>query len=135
MSEFAFRAYGHENIRGTHASTLEFTKEAELTLTGDCIIGVKADFDAEKLRAFVMEKKKAGDLTLRMVLRVGDLEEIVEGKLNILFNDRHEVVARRTDFASGRTLMLRADKGAAQLSKDFLKAMRTPGREIRVVFR
>ena len=40
-----FSARGHENIRGVHKTTFEFTKEKELTLKGDCIIGVNADFD------------------------------------------------------------------------------------------
>lgn len=129
---YEFHAYGHENIRGTHASTLEFTKDAELSLNGDCIVGVSADFDSAKLREFIKEKKKKGDFSLTITMVVGKTEEVVEGKLNALFNDKHEIVLRRTDFSSGRTLMLRADKGAAQLSKDLLKAMRTPRREMNI---
>ena len=39
-----FKAYGHENIRATHNRTIEFTKHKELSVRGDCIIGVNSDF-------------------------------------------------------------------------------------------
>ena len=42
---YKFNAYGHPNILGTHKTTFEFTKDNELTLNGDCIVGVKADFE------------------------------------------------------------------------------------------
>ena len=36
-------ARGHPNIRATHKTTLEVTKEKELSPRGDCIIGICAD--------------------------------------------------------------------------------------------
>ena len=36
-------AQGHENILGTHKTTLEFTKDKHLTKKGDCIVAVAAD--------------------------------------------------------------------------------------------
>ena len=39
---FEIQFSGHENIRSNHKKTIEITKEAELTLRGDCIIGVCA---------------------------------------------------------------------------------------------
>ena len=36
-------ARGHENISATHQTTIEITKEARLSQSGDCIIAVSAD--------------------------------------------------------------------------------------------
>ncbi len=42
--EYSFTAWGHENITANHKRTLEFTKDNELSLEGDCILGVSANF-------------------------------------------------------------------------------------------
>ncbi|HIP75502.1 MAG TPA: DUF371 domain-containing protein, partial [Thermococcus paralvinellae] len=43
MMREIIHCYGHENIKATHKSTLEITKEDFLTPRGDCIICIKAD--------------------------------------------------------------------------------------------
>ncbi|MGI0069069.1 MAG: DUF371 domain-containing protein, partial [Nitrosopumilaceae archaeon] len=40
---FTIPFYGHENIRSLHPKTIEITTESNLTVNGDCIIGVRAD--------------------------------------------------------------------------------------------
>lgn len=50
---YLFTCYGHKNITCRHKTTLEFTKSNELSLKGDCIIGVKADFSLVQLRKFI----------------------------------------------------------------------------------
>ena len=35
-------AHGHQNILSTYSTTIEITKESELTAAGDCIIAVGA---------------------------------------------------------------------------------------------
>ena len=48
--EYSFTCYGHENIKAKHKTTLEFTKDTEMGLKGDCIVGVNADFSLDKLK-------------------------------------------------------------------------------------
>jgi hypothetical protein len=43
--KYIFHCFGHENIRARHGKTIEFSKDCELTARGDCIIGVRADFE------------------------------------------------------------------------------------------
>ena len=50
---YSFTCYGHENIASKHKTTLEFTKDKELGLEGDCIVGVKADFSLLQLKKFI----------------------------------------------------------------------------------
>ena len=56
---YKFSAYGHENILGTNKKTFEFTKDRDLSLKGDCIVGVNADFDLEKLKEFIKQNKNS----------------------------------------------------------------------------
>ncbi len=42
--KYTFTAQGHPNILATHKTTLEITKDTEVTGEGGCIIAVKADF-------------------------------------------------------------------------------------------
>ena len=48
--EYSFNCYGHENITARHKTTLEFTKDEDLSLKGDCIVGVKAGFQLNKIK-------------------------------------------------------------------------------------
>ena|SRR3989338_3280148 len=50
---YSFNCYGHENITCKHKTTLEFTKDSELSLKGDCIVGVKADFSIKEVKRFI----------------------------------------------------------------------------------
>ena len=51
--KYSFTCCGHENITCRHKTTLEFTKDSELSLKGDCIIGVKADFSLKGIKSFI----------------------------------------------------------------------------------
>ena len=42
ITEF-ITAFGHKNVRATHRTTLEITKDEELSVRGDCIVAVAAD--------------------------------------------------------------------------------------------
>jgi len=54
---YKFIAYGHKNITSRHKTTLEFTKDSNLTIKGDCIVGIKADFSLDKIKDFIKNSK------------------------------------------------------------------------------
>ena len=115
-----FCIYGHENVLATHHSTLEFTKDNHLTKKGDCIIGVKADFSYEEL----MELTKKENITI--VISIDELREEVHAKVNRNFNHKHEIVIRKNDFISTRTLGIKADKAAIDLNKKLIEKLKNP---------
>ena len=43
-NKYNFTVRGHNNVLALHKNTVEFTKDKELTLNGDCILGVDANF-------------------------------------------------------------------------------------------
>ena len=124
--QYKFNAYGHPNVIATHKTTLEFTKDSELTLNGDCIVGVKADFKLDDLKEFIKKTKNNKKITI--TISINKIKEKINAEINPNFNSNHELVIRKTDFVSERTFAVRADKAACDLDKDlinFLKNSRT----------
>lgn len=111
-----FTAYGHPNISSTHKNTFEFTKDNEVTKTGDCIVGVNADFSLLEL------KKLLNNKSIRITIYVDDQKEDIIATPNKSFNSEYEIVVRKTDFVSERTLAINANKAAVDFNiKEKLK--------------
>ncbi|MEA2036911.1 MAG: DUF371 domain-containing protein [Nanoarchaeota archaeon] len=134
--EYKFRAYGHKNITGKHKNTLEFTKDKELKLEGDCIIGVNADFSLDEFKKIIENKtniNKVENRELKMTIKVGDLEEEVYFEINPDFDDSEEIVVRRSDFNSKRTLGIKADKACVDFSREFISRLNDPESIISII--
>ncbi len=117
----SFNIFGHPNILSTHRNTIEFTKDNHLAKEGDCIIGIKADFKLDELRKLVIKYSK-----LRIIIKIEKEKEEIIAHTNKLFNDGHEIVIRKSEFASKRTLGIRADKAAKDLNKKLVELLKTP---------
>ena len=126
--EYKFTAYGHKNVMGKHKKTFEFTKDKELTLEGDCILGVKSDFDLCKLRNIVKKGKK-----IKMFITVDDISDSVIFEPNLDFGDAHEIVVRKSEFNSKRTLGIKADKACSDLKKELIEKLSNPEQRIDVL--
>ena len=113
--EYSFRAYGHPNITGKHRTTFEFTKDSEVTLKGDCIVGVKADFSLKGIKEFIQNSIKNNNKKIKIIIKTDGKEEIVHAELNPSFNSDREMVVRKSGFLDGRTLAVKADKAASDL--------------------
>ena len=118
---YKFNAYGHHNILAKHKTTLEFTKDSELTLKGDCIVGVEADFELNELKSLI---KKTDNKKITITISASKIKETVNAELNPNFNSNHELVIRKTDFVSERTFAVKADKSSFELSRELVKEMK-----------
>ena len=105
-----FTSHGHPNITSSHRNTFEFIKDKEVTKTGDCIVGVKADFSLSELKKLLNNKR------IKITIKVNNNVEEIVAEPNKAFNSEHEIVIRKTDFISDRTLAINADKAAADLN-------------------
>ena len=115
--EYKFSCYGHRNLLGTHKTTLEFTKDAELTSNGNCIIGVRADFELSQI------KKLLGFENIRIRLEADGVSDEIIAKVNPAFNDDEEIVIRLGEYDSSRTLGVRADKASIHLNRELVEKM------------
>lgn len=116
-----FTAYGHANIEGTHKTTLEFTQHASVTPKGDCIVGTRANFDPAALAALAQVSKK-----IKITLSAKTYTDVITGDVNPGFVPGPEAVIRKTGFASPRTLLINADKSAADLSRKLIAVLKNP---------
>jgi|SRR3989338_207410 len=137
--EYRFYAYGHPNILGTHKTTIEFTKDEQLSLNGDCIVGVNSDFDLHKLMEFI-KKSKNKNITITIKAKLKNknsekIEEILLGEINPDFNSDKEIVIRKTDFLSERTFAIRANKAAFGLSRDLIRFLKEKENKITIILK
>ncbi|MDV3103975.1 DUF371 domain-containing protein [Thermococcus waiotapuensis] len=124
------RCRGHGNVRATHRSTLEFTREDYLTPRGDCIICVSADKGINDLsEEFKRALKEGRKLLIR--IKVGDLvEEITaEGSPGLILDHPHSMVVRKSDYIDARTLAIRASKAAKDIDRRIIEKLRNPESE------
>ena len=128
---YKFNAYGHPNILATHKTTLEFTKDKEVTLKGDCIVGVKADFDLDELNNFI-KKAKNDKITIKISTSNNKFQETINAETNPNFGNDKELVIRKTDFVSERTFAIKADKAAFELNKDLIRFLKQKESKITV---
>jgi len=127
-------AHGHENIQATHETTFEITKEATLTKRGDCIIAVEATKGATDLPFEFKEAAKKKGAQITITIEAGELREIVRsrGSPRLLFTHPTDLVVRKSDHVCGRTLAIRADKAASDLSRKLIEKIQDSSQRIRI---
>lgn len=126
--QYTFTAWGHENITAKHKRTLEFTKDNELNIEGDCILGVSSNFSIYDLKELIKEGTK-----LKIIIKADDISDEVIFEANPDFNDEKEIVIRIGDFSSERTLGIRADKACNNLKKELIEKLKNPNQRIDVL--
>lgn len=120
-------AYGHENVVGNHPTTIEITKDCELSITGDCIIGIGASGACAdilpEIRDLIQSSKK-----VHVILSIGAIQDVVTGwgDPGLTLTHERDIVIRKSNFKCSRTLMINADKAACDLNPELLKRMENP---------
>ncbi|MCK5289361.1 MAG: DUF371 domain-containing protein [Candidatus Aenigmarchaeota archaeon] len=134
MIKESFFVYGHENVLSLHPTTLEFTKDSELTLKGDCILGVCA---TKSLCDFSDEfKKKIRDDKVKVSVEIeaDGVKDVVSGfgHPDLTLSDAEDMVIRKSGFVCGRTLCVHADKAAADVDNKIIEHLKKAGSKAKV---
>jgi len=118
-------ATGHENVTGEHASTLEFSSDDFLTPAGDCILAVEADrVPADFSSAFVDACRDADSTITATIEADGHSERVVgRGDPDLSFENERSHVVRTSDYVDDRTVMVEADRAAADVDRDLVTAL------------
>ena len=127
-------AYGHENIKATHPSTLMFTKDKSLSKTGDCIVAVAADKAVADLSQEVKEKLKKPEAKLTISIEADGLTQQINasGSPKLVLADLTDMVIRKGDYISDRTLAVDADKSSNDLPREFIEKLKNPEQQIEI---
>lgn len=128
-----FTARGHPNVQATHKTTLEFTRAEAVSSRGDCILGVSASISPvefqRKTKTFL---RSARDFIIEIRL-AGVVDEIQgRGHPGLKLDDDHEMVFRKSNFISGRTVLVSCNKAASDLDYRIRLAAKHDNQEIHV---
>jgi hypothetical protein len=125
-------AWGHRNITAKNKSTFEITKEAHLTKKGDCVIAVNASKGALDLDPNF--KKMAAKKNSKISIQI-EIDNVIQtvfgvGGLSLTFQHPTDLVARKSTFQCGRTLMIKSNKAAFDFSSEFIANIQCPEKKI-----
>ena len=117
LEEIVFE--GHPSIKASHPSTIELTREAGITPKGDCIVGVSADKAARDIDSGIKDALAATDAFVTLTIRVAEESFVfrARGSPGLSLSDPRELVIRRSDFVSPRTLAVRSDAAARDIPR------------------
>jgi uncharacterized protein len=125
-------AFGHKNVLATHPSTLMITKDGHLTRTGDCIVAVSSDKAPEDFNSKFKEKLKTENAKLTIIIEAGELKETIHafGSPKLILSHPVDIVIRKSDYISDRTVAIHADKSSSDLPIGLVKKLKDPKQEI-----
>ncbi len=122
------RAKGHKNITAKHRSTFQITKDHDITKRADCIVAVSADKSLSDLSNELKKAAKKDNAKIFIKVIAGNRFEIVAGTgcEKLEFTDVKDIVIRKSDFVSERTLMINADRSAADFDRQLIENLKKP---------
>ncbi len=120
-------AHGHENVKATHPTTLEITRDEYLTPRGDCIIAIGANKALKNFsdRFKILARNPKARIIMR--IRAGKLSETIIGYGHpaLTFEDPRSIIVRKSSYICPRTLMIRANKAAKDLSRSLVSMLKS----------
>jgi hypothetical protein len=127
-------AWGHRNITARNKATFEITKESWLTTRGDCIIAVRASKGVIDLDASFKRVARVDGAKISVLIEVDSFREVAIGcgSSGLSFEHPTDLVARKSGYLCGRTLMIWSDKAAYNFSRNFVRAVQDPKKSIRI---
>src|SRR6266852_4841071 len=125
---FSFYAQGHPSVLSTHTTTLELTKEDDLSKNGDCIVAVGSSAGLRDLPEAMKNALSKEDCRARLTLRLDGHQFAIEGRgaSGLTLSHPTDIVVRKSGFASDRTLMVYANRAAADLRRSLVGLLQDP---------
>jgi hypothetical protein len=123
--EEVVKARGHEHVAATHGSTLELTTDDYLTPAGDCIAGVEADRAPADFDQSFVDACRRVDARVVAEFETDCHADRVTGRGHpeLTFENDRSLVCRTSEYVDDRTVMVDADRAAADLDRDLVAAL------------
>jgi len=117
--------FGHPNVQSLHGKTVEITKDENLTLRGDCIIGVAASKACADLDETLKRRLCSNHSVVKIELIVGPESFVINGTGDerLTLKNPHDIVIRKTNFVCPRTMSVRCDKASSDLPRKLVKML------------
>jgi len=117
--------YGHPNVQSLHGKTIEITKDEHLTLSGDCIIGVRASKACADLDETLRRKLRSNNSVVKIEIVVGSESFVINGKGDERFTlqNPHDIVIRKTNFVCPRTMSVKCDRASSDMPRGIVRML------------
>jgi len=127
-------AYGHALVRSTHKTTFEITKEKSLTEKGDCIVAVRSNKSVADLSWDFKEAARNPEAKITITIEAEEEKDTVKaaGDPRLSFTHPTDIVVRKSSYVCSRTLAVKADKAAADLSRKLVEKLRDPSQRVKI---
>ncbi|MGI0027800.1 MAG: DUF371 domain-containing protein [Nitrosopumilaceae archaeon] len=125
---FEISFHGHKNIRSLHPKTIEITTEPDLTLNGDCIIGVEASCGCNDIPEQMKNLMRNSKSEILFTISVKDIFFKVKGNghENLILANPHDIVIRKSSFICPRTLAIHCDLASDSIPRQMIKILQDP---------
>lgn len=126
QDEVIFR--GHHNVLSNHKKSIEITRENDLSLNGDCIIGVGSNKGCSHLDQLLRCQLQKNNARIKMEIIVEDMSFVIlgRGNLKLMASDTKDIVIRKSNFCCPRTLSISCDKAASDIPIGIVRKLRNP---------
>ena len=123
---FKIRTKGHKNVTSKHKSTFEITKDPEIGITADCIIGTGMDKSMFDFPQEFKDEIANSDTKIEVILKTENAcDKIIGwGDENLTLTHPSDIVCRTSDFTCPRTLMIKSDKAAKDLNSKLIEDLK-----------
>jgi len=118
---------GHTNVRALHKTTLEITKDTELTPRGDCIIGVAANKALKEFNEGFKRiiRNRNSLLIVVLITSRGHYDILVaKGDERLTYDDKRKIIIRKSTYIAGNTAGINANKASADLNRELINDLR-----------
>ncbi len=113
-----------------------FTKEKHLSKTGDCIVGVASDKAVADLSQTFKDTLRKPNAKLTIIIEAGGLTEQINasGSPKLILTHPTDIVIRKSDYISDRTIAVQADKSSNDLPREFVEKLKNPKQIVNITF-
>ena len=131
---FTFHAFGHPSVLSTHPTTIEITKQPYLSARGNCIVGVSSSKGLSDLPIDLKRLLTSPNGMGYVTLTTDEFTFAIEGRgaPGLTFAHPTDLVIRKSQFISDRTLMINADKSASDLPRGMVRELQNPACKVTV---
>ena len=136
MATELIHAFGHPNIQAIHPTTLMFTKDTQLSVKGDCIVAVGADKSVLDFSTEFKTALRQPNAKLTIVIEANGVKEQIQaaGSSKLILTHPSELVVRKSEFISNRTLAIAADKASKDLKRQLIEKLKNPKQQVTITF-
>ena len=127
-------AKGHRNIRSTHKTTFEITKDSSLTERGDCILSISASKGAIDLSKEFKNALLNDDANLKIIVEAGGKKDsaLARGSSYLTLQNTNDLVIRKGNFICDRTLAINSNKAAIDFDRNLIEILKNPKTKVKI---